>query len=90
MTAVFGLSQLILEENVPNYLGFLARALIPLQDAGIHGLNIFYQQTKELIREAEGQLQAERRHVRNLRRDVPTYERVILIEGSVGSPAGRR
>lgn len=61
------------------YLGFLARALFPLQDAGIHGLNIFYQQTKELIRETEGQLHAERQHVRNLQRDVSIYEHVIFV-----------
>lgn len=61
------------------YLGFLARALFPLQDAGIHGLNVFYHQTKELIREAEGQLHAERRRVRNPQRDVSIHKHVIFV-----------
>lgn len=67
---------------ISRYLGFLVRALFPLQDAGIHGLNIFDQQTKELIRETEGQLHAERQHVRSLQRDVSICEHVIFVQRS--------
>lgn len=60
------------------YLGFLARPLFPLQDAGVHCLNIFYQQTKELIRETEGHLEAGRQP----QRDVSIHERVIFVPRS--------
>lgn len=35
---------------------FFTRALLTPEDAGIHGLNVFYNQSKELVTVAESKL----------------------------------